>query len=307
QSTFDNFDASNLKDSKCTQFYWKDDPYISGILGKNTFRYRELDLLGHYTKMETAIEHILPLKKLLINKLCLSNDPVESKKSVSEFIKTNSSKWEEFIENNHEENSLYKFYQNSVRYISFTKNKGTRKVYEAPAMWAHYGQKHKGVCLVFDKKLLKKLIKRQFPPSNLKGLSVSYNLHCSELKQIEKNEHERHAEFFLRNAKDVLFKKNRDWREESEYRYVVISNDSSNNGNGLCFLENINQALIAVVLGIEFNENYKCAIINLLKGSHIRVYQLYFKNGKFVLSLVNTDELIGSPEDILQYCLIDEL
>lgn len=274
-----------------------DDPYIPEILKMKNFRYRKLDLLGHYTKRETAIEYILPSKRLLINNLWLSNDPVESKKYIGEFIDTKITTFNDIIKDNHQQFESTKFYQNFIRYISFVKNKKGQKVFEVPNMWAYYGQRYEGVCLVFDKKLLKSLFKNQYS-QKVKDLTIKYNLDRSESGKIKKKNHESLEEFFSMNAKDILFRKHKVWAEESEYRFAVID---ENCDNERWFLEKIDKALLAVVIGIEFNENYLCSILKLIERTHIRAYKLSYKKNKFEV------EPLNHTENIFEYDLIEKL
>ncbi|HZL09247.1 MAG TPA: hypothetical protein VFC65_04565 [Prolixibacteraceae bacterium] len=67
-------------------FFESDDEYLGEVLNEKEFKCRNLDLLGHYTKKETAIEYILPKSRLLLNELSKSNDPFETKKRLAQYI-----------------------------------------------------------------------------------------------------------------------------------------------------------------------------------------------------------------------------
>jgi Protein of unknown function (DUF2971) len=273
-------------------FYEIHDKYVQRVLKKKDFNYREIVSLAHYAMMETAIEHILPQNKLWLNELYKTNDPVESKKSFYKFIIINENKdlLDEYIKQKGYIFSLKDDFEKMVKSISFSKDTTARKGYGLPTMWAHYGQKHRGVCLILDQVILKKLFKDQFG-YRFKSNPILYDK--LEIPDLKKEENESSEEFFLKHADELFFKKDFDWGSESEYRFVVV-NPEKVEEDGKCFLEHIDQALIAIVLGVDFNENYKCSIKNLcdrLPNKNIGLYQLSFDNGEFKLNEENGNNL----------------
>lgn len=227
-----------------------------------------------------------------MNEFSKANDPFENRKSFEKFLKSFDNKlttdkdglFDLIIQRNHEENELIRGFSKYVRFISFSKNTVNKMAYGLPAMWAHYGQNHKGVCFVFDRNLLCKLFKTQF------GAGIKYtSLQYGELSypNIQKNETDTSKDFFLKHSKKLFFKKDFDWKSESEFRYILIREE---NESDLIYLKNMNHALIAIILGIDFNENYKCSIERLrsnLPNKNIGVYQLRFENGEFKLDPEN--------------------
>ncbi|HZL09248.1 MAG TPA: DUF2971 domain-containing protein [Prolixibacteraceae bacterium] len=153
-------------------------------------------------------------------------------------------------------------------------------------MWAHYGQNHKGVCLVFDEKILNNLFQEQY----INDLKIPDSIHYELIKTSEipkLNDIDKIYKYLEENNKEFFLKKDKDWKPESEYRFVVIKKEQD---DGPSYLENIDQALIAIILGIDFNENYKCSIEQLrsnLPNKNIGVYQLCFENGEFKLDTGN--------------------
>ena len=108
----------------------------------------------HYTSLQTALEKILPTKKLLLGKITYTNDPRESKERLylipvkvedGEKIQIDSTQqeylkeWRVFCTSCHND-PLGKFRSTSdwEKYGVAYSN-----------MWAHYA-KHNGVCLLFD-------------------------------------------------------------------------------------------------------------------------------------------------------------
>lgn len=264
------------------KYYEQDDDFVLQVLKKKNFVYREIEPLAHYTKKETLIEHILPKNRLLLNELHKTNDPVESKKSLSKYTKVHMA---DFILDmpgaQRESWELKNGYEKLVHSISFSRDARTKKAYFLPAMWAHYGQNHKGVCLVFDKKVLRKLFERSFGNKKAKPSIMAYR--GVDFSELKKERDESPEQFFLKHAKKLFFKKDSDWRAESEYRFVVV-NPTKEADDGKCYLENMDQALVAIVVGLDFDANYLPSIEKLLAGlpnKNIELCRSDFKKGKF--------------------------
>ena len=103
--------------------------------------------LYHYTSFEAAIK-IVASKELLFSKMDALNDINEQ--SGPEIIGGKS------------ESGLIKKVLKGYTQISLTMDyQHGRDGYDIPAMWGHYAQKGKGVCLVFQKEELLKAVKRR--------------------------------------------------------------------------------------------------------------------------------------------------
>jgi hypothetical protein len=97
-----------------------------------------------------------------------------------------------------------------------------------PVLWAHYADKHRGICLGFD-----------IPESSLK--KVTYvNSRLSWPSVMDE-------EFFMK----LLFTKFNHWRYESEYRFYTSLNDKIGDFYFLDFSENLK--LMEVIVGQEAN------------------------------------------------------
>lgn len=100
------------------------------------------------------------------------------------------------------------------------------KGWQLPTMWAHYGDKHNGVCLEFD-----------FEPSLLsqygEHLSVEYVESMPKIKPFDKSPLEFEDEWIECTIGDhieelkliTFFKKLYDWGFENEYRIIQKKND----------------------------------------------------------------------------------
>lgn len=276
-------------------FYEIHDKYVQKVLKKKDFNKRDIEPLAHYTKMETAIEDILPKKKnrLLLKELCKTNDPVESKKSFNEFIALdeNQDLILEYLNKKEKGFLLKKDFERMVKSISFSED-STRKAYALPTMWAHYGQNHKGVCLVFDQTILKRLFWTKFK-SKVKPDKINYG--TLELPKLTKEVSVNSEEFFLKHAADLFFKKDSDWESESEYRFVVVNPKKDKDvDDGKCYLAGIDQALIAIILTEDFVEYYLPAVEKLwreLTNTDYGIYKLAFDDGELKLVVRNNINL----------------
>ena len=127
--------------------------------------------LYHFTKASTATNDILPSNTLMAGSYLLTNDPKETKQ------------WEFNIGSN-ENRDLNKYNMSNLsrqlsdalksrtKVVCFSKDRSPlsgnhltdifHRGFCKPRMWAHYAEKHTGVCLVFDKAKLNKAITRAF-------------------------------------------------------------------------------------------------------------------------------------------------
>jgi hypothetical protein len=115
--------------------------------------------LYHFTKAETALDFILPSLQIKLSSPLNTNDPQENKAYGSWYV------FDEF--DSFSELSVKKdfnsFLTDNCRILCFSTD---YEIYEGsvwhtegfkhPTMWAHYADRFKGVCLVFNKEILLK-------------------------------------------------------------------------------------------------------------------------------------------------------
>jgi hypothetical protein len=119
----------------------------------------------HYTKLETALEHILPEKRLKLSPLGKTNDPRESKpwnlllpftigiqgeerkkqgalvtRALDEIRRVMKEDWK----------VLYFTMDHSYTDEFDIPRTYTILGYDRPRMWAQYAENHRGVCIQFD-------------------------------------------------------------------------------------------------------------------------------------------------------------
>lgn len=234
------------------------------FLGKN--------VLFHYTRIERAMENILPTNRIRLSSFRAVNDPRERKERN---IKLEYNTGEYRI--SHDDIIKYKKAMNAVcldklKILCFSKNQDdvlnsiektndTGKYFSTgffkPRMWAQYGDNHKGICLAFDKTILAEELKKnkhikKFYRGDVKYTDstheLSKSLHfemCEDLVlDFEKYFIERHI---IKYRDPLFFTKSLDWRDEQEYRFMALVDNPNDN------LEiDISNALVGVFLGIDF-------------------------------------------------------
>ena len=94
-----------------------------------------------------------------------------------------------------------------------------------PAMWAHYAENSKGVCIVIDKEAFIKKNKAILDSHFYKFEDVEYGLFNTP-KDVEiKYEANTPEEFIMNNWKALFFLKHNDWINEDEHRLFLMDYD----------------------------------------------------------------------------------
>ncbi len=242
----------------------------------------------HYCSLNTAIEHILPNKELLINPIGKSNDPRENENY--NFVYS----YKDAIEDinpwllNEKFSSLIK---KGCKHTCFASDNDKIKGYEFSRLWALYSDNHKGICLEIDEAefLLENshLIKNKgysrvngylrdikYEDLNDKApLSLNFNLQEYSNKPNEYIENFRQV-----YIEDLFFRKNNEWASENESRLLLIS---SKNEMEFC---SIRKSLCKIILGVDFNFNYLPSIKE--KNEQISIYQVTYWNGRLNLKKI---------------------
>ena len=233
------------------------------------------DMVCHYTRKDKAIS-ILNDKQINFSPLGSSGDPRESKQWNFGFI---GSEQRICLENFEE--ALYVF-DNSIKnnsmilcfcgwnneQMNFEKNAIPhyrqdyyRVGWARSRMWSQYGVKHTGVCLVFDRKQLEEQFKSTFETNKKFTGRVEYQYHLEsflragniECRNIIEQGIDKALEMQLDNYfHEFFFLKLMDYRDEHEYRLIVIVDDGDSIGLP------IESSLKGVIVGIDFpSEEYE--------------------------------------------------
>lgn len=263
-------------------------------------KYFREDMLYHYTSLETAMEKILPSRKLKFSVFSKVNDPIENSKKSASIHYSSINEEELFFKNNKDYFDIINILRlNKSRFLCFCENNEGIKFYDSkiidrinyfksgffkPRMWAQYGDLHRGICLAFSKSKLKNQLKEEF--SNFKKFDdhVKYdnsymktmNGYHIDINQIGGEEFEEFViKSHLKEFKDELFfTKTLDWKDENEYRFLLITDSSDND-----YFLNIETSLEAIFLGVDFPEVYLDSLKNIIKLLEVPIFQLVINNG----------------------------
>jgi hypothetical protein len=157
--------------------------------------------------------------------------------------------------------------------------------YARPRMWAQYADNHKGVCLLFDKNKIDEKIQQKFKGKCFPGTvgydgetfvslslflppatSLINDIRILGTKEaVRKYVFDHYAALFLR--------KNPDWEHETEYRWLIHSTIQE--------IEDItiDEAIQAVLVGVDFQKIYEPSLIPLCKDLRIPAKRILWKNG----------------------------
>jgi hypothetical protein len=208
---------------------------------------RSDDAIFHYTKLSLAIETILHDGRFRLGLLKNTNDPWEYKfKLLSMFGSSLPPITDQLYNDAHE--VIDRIIREESRVMCFCSNISPTVVLNiqerlkdlAPPslgcyksrMWAQYGENHRGICLVFSKKKIDDKFAgatgslftnhvtytaRSTPPLD------AYTLNGDEL--IRDGVENYCYNHIKRHSDDLFFIKNIDYRDECEYRVVVVDPD----------------------------------------------------------------------------------
>lgn len=218
--------------------------------------YYDEDSLFHYTTNENCIK-ILKTEKLYGSQRKNSSDPFESKSIlVSDRVYSYSdSEYEQIINSTNVEvckiKEDIKVKLEESFQVSFCVNdlKNGELGFLKPRMWERYGDKFKGVCLVFSKKQLIEENKN----IDEKGLVnyLFYTQFSNLTFDIERNQIVNKKEKYLPdiNKKIIikLFSKHNDFKGENEFKIVLYSTNKKTNLN-------IKKSLKGVIISLKTNE-----------------------------------------------------
>lgn len=194
------------------------------------------DILFHYTKTTTALEHILFNKKLRLSDRVKSNDPIENMTpktliNVESLENETYDNWDKYVEDIVNKT-------NQIKQVCFCKNdmsahfkKMDDKPHEfygcmKPRMWEQYADNYNGVCLILSKDELLKQLDRTFKKKKIKY--VKYN-------NLKEKESEVNLAELIDPSYDIckkkvfakidkfMFHKHRDYKGENEYRIFAYS------------------------------------------------------------------------------------
>ena len=172
----------------------------------------------------------------------------------------------------------------------FCRNKISYPGYLRSRMWSQYTDNHRGICLAFSKSSLQKAVRKQFKSDFKKNGIVTYSPHKdirfermykSQAKTIHhtNTNHDIIKEHLEINYKFLFLKKHQDYRDESEYRIIVLDMDCKN--EDLI----ISGCLVGIILGHNFPVIYRPIVENIASELKIIIDQVHiWDDGNMTLS-----------------------
>jgi len=213
-------------------------------------------LIYHYTKWRAALKYIIPEKRLRISSYKKFNDPRETK--TFGFGAINKKNENLSIQSELKEKIGYSdIIRNGAKILCFCEDYYTESDwwdgYNLPRMWAQYGDKHKGVCLEFDKD---SFINENAGLLNSESTfydSVNYTMRNEYLfidhpLMDELGKRKYFDQLRRQNHKYLFFQKNWDWHTESEFRILHFANERQ---DVYCSIKN---SLKRIILGVDFKK-----------------------------------------------------
>jgi hypothetical protein len=245
----------------------------------------------HYTSYSCAIENILKDKKLLFNRVNNTNDPLEFENILHHASYSGNIDIDEkikLLQIGDDSNDIVKnkfkiccFCMDKEADISTDDNPYINKGVYRLRTWSQYGDGHKGVCLVFNKDKLIKIIKNKF--DDVFEKEISYKYFFADLSDITNIKYERDRnEIPLERVKkyiyEYLFQKHIDYESEQEYRIAIYQDNDCDN-----ILIDFEDSLEGIIVGVGFPKDYETRIKNSTK---LPVFKMKWLNGyPFILGI----------------------
>lgn len=254
----------------------------------------------HFTKAETAIDKILLENKLKIGQLRYTNDPRESRTKEpllfhrSDLPINTDPKGIELKSKISAESQRIQLDEWKVLCVSLHRarikskdpnyavyNLHVRNGYSNPAMWAHYTENHKGVCLIFSGKALHQNIQNELGDKcKIFNGKVKYSINhkltstpAIAIKSLDMNIEDAVRKHFFTYCQELFFHKHPSWEYEKEYRWLLHSKEESNQ------FVSIQNAIKAVIVGSDFPKEMEPPLREICKELGIPAGKMDWFNG----------------------------
>ena len=249
------------------------------------------DDVYHYTSAEVGLDSVLCQMQLRMGLLESTNDPRESQPHYPPFRGSTEPGdpdlpvlWAEAdnLLRRHAKVACFTLdYELPADFIDAEALRG----YAHPALWAHYGGRHSGVCLRFSRRRLTARISDalsnqgwlfegpvEYVADPLQDLT-SEPLDFQQIREFGLDAVV--ARFIDRNHRTLFFRKHSDWSSEYEYRWVLVE------PGPLPVYVDVRGCITGVVLGDTFPMARLGAIHHLAsKWGNLEVTQVHFERGR---------------------------
>lgn len=241
------------------------------------------DILYHYTKTTTALEHILFNKKLRLSDRVDSNDPIEklSYSSLVEIEKPdidiyeNIAKYSKDVEERIKQLKQVCFCMNDTSGRFQNRNDKPYEYYGCmkPRMWEQYADNYNGVCLIFSKAELLKQLDKRYTPNEVWYVSYAdlenKKIHIKSSELSESNYKNCIKKTYDKMDK-YIFHKHEDYQGENEYRICSYSDE---------VLEiNIELAIKGLIVSENNSKYFKEKLVEYTKNGKIDIFRVDWKS-----------------------------
>ena len=240
----------------------------------------------HYTKMSTTLTKILPNKEILLGNLHETNDPLETRDRINHWIaKFNPERPSEpvgliqdVVEKRIKDIGIKVFstcchndpsgtYPRSMPY-----KYGTSRF----SMWAHYSERHKGVCMIFDGKALDKNIRDEVGNNDRVQHGLIKYSHEASIRPLQGE----NIEEIWHNYKPNFLCKSPDWQSEHEFRWLARIDKE------YLFVP-IENAIKAIIVGMDFDRKCLPLLQALCKELSISPWQIKWEYGELSIDRIS--------------------
>jgi len=252
--------------------------------------YPDEGLLYHYTKASTFLDKITQSNTLKFSSFKDTNDPVEFV-SLRHYVMGSGNKDE--LDSLFTKGREISNIRNNIKVCCFSidyvedqysdTEKNFCRGFCRCRMWSQYAENHSGLCLVFNKERIKNRFLSSINSENTihikkyeskvkydNNLSGLFNLTNLKNVPLEKNA----FEFINDNIDIYAFTKLKDYRDEQEYRLVVVPETLYK------FELSYMDSLVGIIAGYRFPEIYKVSIEKYAKENNCFLFYMSWTNGK---------------------------
>jgi hypothetical protein len=235
------------------------------------------ELVYHFTTSDTAINYILENGTLRIGKMQNTNDPTEFSRRLASFKNTTTKTTVDqpvtfFLKSSVETHQSFSdLFRNTQILCTTCDNHPASdyfRGYQRLRMWAQYGGRHEGVCLVFEKQAIDAAIRKQLARFNIAAKPIEYSkltpdeldlCYTADIDTLKDEPYDINQHLMTYETQ-IFFTKLPDWRDEAEFRWVVRGIKDEE------YFVEFKTALKYIVLGIRFDADKSNTIEKLAKA-----------------------------------------
>jgi hypothetical protein len=250
----------------------------------------------HYTSREAAFRHIVPERRLRLSPYSRMRDPLEARDWGFRFSHPpGADPSDEVLRREIDEayDATVTLRQTAKLLSLGLDARGYEAPFKSfgsglarPRMWEQYGERHHGVCLVFDRERLHSVLTQQlqdagsrfycggvrYTKAGIAGEVAALTLDVDLIRRHGLDETlARHMDRF---HKALFLTKLLDWKSEHEYRYIVLTDPTKPYE-----FANYGDALRAIFLGHMYPEPEESIARSLAGSEGLDLYRLEWVNG----------------------------